>query len=64
MLWPTVVMVSAITPRVDRPDVHTWSFTLCGPSPENTVTVLSSWSKPRATRNGSHGVAGSFSAKQ
>ena len=64
LLWPTVVMVSATTVRVVTAEVQTWSLMLCGPSPENTVTVLSARPNPRVTRNGSQGVAASFSATQ
>ena len=59
-----VVIVSATTVKVVSADVQTWSLMLCGPSPENTVTVLSLLPNPRATRNGSQGVAASFSATQ
>jgi hypothetical protein len=59
-----VVIVSATTVNVVSADVLTWSLMLCGPSPEKTVTVLSLFAKPRVTRNGSHGVAASFSATQ
>src|SRR6185369_15711256 len=62
LLWPIVVIVSATTVRVVSADVQTWSLMLCGPSPENTVTVLSVRENPRVTRKGSHGVAASFSA--
>src|SRR5437867_12394076 len=64
LLWPTVVIVSATTVKVVSADEQTWSLMLCGPSPENTVTVLSLVPNPRVTRNGSQGVAASFSATQ
>ena len=54
-LEPSEVATSATLLRMPGAVVDTWSLTLCGPSPPNTVTTLWSALKPSATCRGSHG---------
>ena len=55
---PSDTAVSATVARIPAAPVDTWSFTLCGASPPNTVTALS------PPRSGPQGEASSRSAMQ
>src|SRR5438477_314348 len=55
---PSDTAVSATVARIPAAPVDTWSFTLCGASPPNTVTALS------PARSGPQGEASSRSAMQ
>jgi hypothetical protein len=59
---PSVAAVSATTVRRFGARWLTWSLTLWGASPPNTVTALSSASMPRLAWSGPQGLASTRSA--